>query len=244
MITQENIPKSNKTNQPVRRALAWRKAVVARTIAETSTARTLVFDIEGWDGHQAGQHVDIRLTAEGGYQATRSYSLSSGPNEPPQITVERVDDGEVSPYLVDVAEIGDEIELRGPVGGYFVWEPSFGRPLLVGGGSGIAPLRAIWRANPSATTVMYSAQNTERLIFADELTSGSPVLDARVHLTRAASESHNSGRIDSPDLAAAVETSRPEVIYVCGPTAFVEAIARHLLDLAVDPKSIRTERFG
>ncbi|MGI9599482.1 MAG: FAD-binding oxidoreductase [Acidimicrobiales bacterium] len=236
------------TDRPIRRALAWRQGIVTETITETATARSLVFDVEGWDGHIAGQHFDLRLTAEDGYQATRSYSLSSGPDEPPQITVERVADGEVSPYLVDFVEQGDSIELRGPIGGYFVWEPSLGSPLLVGGGSGIAPLRAIWRArngptSAKPTTVLYSAQSTERLIFADELTTGTD-FDARIHLTRATDPAHRSGRIGAADLEAAIDATTPAIIYVCGPTAFVETIARHLVELAVDPRTIRTERFG
>jgi ferredoxin-NADP reductase len=230
-------------DRSVRRALAWRQGVVADTITETATARTLVFDLEGWDGHLAGQHVDIRLTADDGYQATRSYSLSSGPAEAPQITVERVADGEVSPYLVDVVEPGDSIELRGPIGGYFVWEPSFGQALLIGGGSGIAPLRAVWRARDHPTTLLYSAQSTERLIFADELSTATD-LDARIHLTRSDHPAHRSGRIGAADLRAAIDANPPAVIYVCGPTAFVEAIARNLVDLDVDPRTIRTERFG
>ena len=230
---------------PVRRALAWRQATVADTITETDTARTLILDIQDWDGHLAGQHLDVRLTAPDGYQATRSYSLSSGPTEAPQITVERVADGEVSPYLVDVIEPGDEIEIRGPIGGYFVWEPATGgRPLLVGGGSGIAPLRSIWRAQASTrATVLYSAQTAERILFRDELAAGTEV-DARIHLTRATHPDYESGRIEADDLQRVIESAPPDITYVCGPTAFVEDVARHLVNLNVDPRTIRTERFG
>jgi ferredoxin-NADP reductase len=228
----------------MRQTLAWRHATVADTVSETATARTLAFDIDGWDGHLAGQHLDVRLTAPDGYQASRSYSLSSGPTEAPQITVERVVDGEVSPYLVDVVEPGDQIELRGPIGGYFVWEPTDGQPLLIGGGSGIAPLRAIWRATATTKpTVLYSAQTPERIIFGDELTAGTR-LDARIHLTRASHPAHRSGRIGTEDLRNAVQAAPPAVVYVCGPTGFVETIARQLVDLDVDPQAIRTERFG
>jgi ferredoxin-NADP reductase len=222
-----------------------RFAVVSDTVAETASALTLCFDIADCDGHLAGQHLDIRLTADDGYQASRSYSLSSGPHETPQITVERVDDGEVSPYLVDVIESGDEIELRGPIGGYFVWEPSAGRPLLIGGGSGIAPLRAIWRANTEAggATLLCSAQSSERIIFADELATRTD-LDIRIHLTRVTDSTHRAGRISSEDVQAALESATPEIIYLCGPTAFVETIARYLVGLQVDPRTIRTERFG
>jgi ferredoxin-NADP reductase len=138
---------------PVRRQLAWRNATVTSATPESATARSLWIDVPGWDDHVAGQHIDVRLTAEDGYQATRSYSLSSGPGEVPQITVERVDDGEVSPFLVDVVEVGDTFEIRGPIGGYFVWNPTAERQplLLIGGGSGIAPLRAIWRPPPTTS---------------------------------------------------------------------------------------------
>ena len=244
MANPDASPRTNPNAPPVRRALAWRQATVADAITETDTARTLVFNIEGWDGHRAGQHVDLRLSAPDGYQATRSYSLSSGPNEAPQITVERVDDGEVSPYLVDVIKPGDQIELRGPIGGYFVWEPATGNPLLIGGGSGIAPLRAIWRAQAnSQATILYSAQTADRVLFGDELTA-EPKAGTRIHLTRDAHPDYESGRIGIDDLRRVIESATPDVTYVCGPTAFVEDIARHLVDLNVDPRTIRTERFG
>ena len=131
---------------PIRQRLAWRAATVVDSITESTTARTLVLGIDGWDSHRAGQHMDVRLTAPDGYQATRSYSLSSGPGEAPQITVERVDDGEVSPFLVDEIAVGESFEVRGPIGGYFVWKPADAPVVLIGGGSGLAPLRAIWRA--------------------------------------------------------------------------------------------------
>lgn len=241
---ETSTPTTTATTRSIRQALAWRPATVADTVTETATARTLIFDIDDWSGHLAGQHVDVRLTAPDGYQATRSYSLSSGPTEAPQITVERVDDGEVSPYLVDVIEPGDQIELRGPIGGYFVWEQADGQPLLIGGGSGIAPLRAIWRATPTTKpTVLYSAQTPERIIFDGELTTGTN-LDARIHLTRSSHPAHRSGRIGAEDLRSTMQATAPDVIYVCGPTGFVETIARHLVDLDVDPRTIRTERFG
>ena len=244
MADLENSPPRTVTARPVRQALAWRQATLADTIAETDTARTLIFDIQDWDGHLAGQHLDVRLTAPDGYQATRSYSLSSGPTEVPQITVERVAEGEVSPYLVDVIEPGDVIEIRGPIGGYFVWEPTSGNPLLIGGGSGIAPLRSIWRAQAGTrATVVYSAQTAERILFRDELAAGTEV-DTRIHLTRATHPDHESGRIEADDLQRVIESAAPDVAYVCGPTAFVEDVARHLVNLDVDPRTIRTERFG
>ena len=229
----------------VRRRLTWETASVAESTSETESARSLVLDIPGWTDHRAGQHLDIRLTAEDGYQAARSFSLSSGPDEPPQITVQRVDDGEVSPYLVDVVEVGDTFEVRGPIGGYFVWEPSDPSPLLIGGGSGIAPLRSIWRAAPSQTSmsVLYSAQTTDRIIFGDELKSNSN-LSVAINLTRETAPGFGSGRLDEASIKAIVADVTPQLTYVCGPTGFVEAAAQHLINIGVDPKTIRTERFG
>jgi ferredoxin-NADP reductase len=217
---------------------------VTSSICETATARTLVLDVDGWDGHVAGQHVDLRLTADDGYQATRSYSLSSAPGEPPQITVERVNDGEVSPFLVDVADTGTAFEVRGPIGGYFAWEPSDEPLLLVGGGSGIAPLRAMWRARTPATplTLLYSAQAADRIIYAAELDEAS--FDAEIFLTREAHPRHRQGRIDTPVLADHVEARCPAATFVCGPTAFVETVATALASTGLEPALIRTERFG
>ncbi len=130
--------------------LAWRQATVALVVEETPDARTLVLDVAGWPGSVAGQHVDVRLTAPDGYQATRSYSLASGPGEPPALTVQEVPGGEVSPYLVRDIAVGETVELRGPIGGYFVWTGDRRPLLLVGGGSGLAPLRAMWRAADAA----------------------------------------------------------------------------------------------
>lgn len=249
MTANPTTERPTRSGQGVQRRLAWRKAIVIGTMTETTTARTLILGIDDWSGHLAGQHMDVRLTAEDGYQATRSYSLSSAPDEPPQITVERVTDGEVSPHLVDVIERGDDFEIRGPIGGYFVWQPVDGDLLLIGGGSGIAPLRAMWRhrsttpttARPTArTTVMYSARAADRVIFADELAT-EPNLDVRIHLTRETRPDHRSGRIGRADLASVIG---PANTYVCGPTGFVEAMSAHLIDLGVDPRTIRTERFG
>lgn len=229
----------------VRRALGWRTATVVDSIAETATARSLGLDVAAWSGHAAGQHVDIRLTAEDGYQATRSYSVSSGPGEAPQITVERVDDGEVSPHLVDVAEKGDTFEVRGPIGGYFVWEPAAQPLVLIAGGSGIAPLRAMWRAGTlrAPITVVYSARDVDRLIFRDELDSDA-TLAVRVHLTREQRPGFRSGRVGIDDLNEVIDARVAPAIYVCGPTSFVESVSRHLLTLDVDRRTIRTERFG
>lgn len=236
---------------PIRRRLAWREAIVVGSVAESTTARTLVLGIDGWTSHRAGQHLDVRLTAPDGYQATRSYSLSSGPGEAPQITVERVEDGEVSPFLVDEIAIGESIEVRGPIGGYFVWEPSEAPVVLIGGGSGLAPLRAIWRAaakHQHPVVIAASARNADRLIYRDELDA----LDATVHLTRDATMGYRAGRIDRADLDAllaqatssALQTSTNPVVFVCGPTGFVEHIATVLRDAGVHNEAMRLERFG
>ena len=170
----------------VRKHLAWREATVVDARSESSSARTLVLDVPGWGDHLGGQHLDLRLTAEDGYQAVRSYSLSSGPGEKPQITVEAVPDGEVSLFIVEDVEISDTFEVRGPIGGYFVWKEDSDLPLLlIGGGAGIAPLRSIWRAAAGTVPVkvLYSARTSERVIFGEELSANGSI-SARIHLTR------------------------------------------------------------
>jgi ferredoxin-NADP reductase len=225
---------------------------VADHVAETARAKSIVLDPPRWPGHRAGQHVDIRLTAEDGYQAQRSYSIASAPEDDLlTLTVERLDDGEVSPYLTDVLEPGDELELRGPIGGYFVWEASLPGPLqLIAGGSGIVPLRAMlrhWLAadRPVAARLLYSARSLEDAIFREELLGLE--VDLRIALTRAwpAGWSGHRGRIDRAlvDAVAWPPSERPR-IYVCGPTGFVEAAAELLVDAGHRPDSIKTERFG
>lgn len=229
----------------VRKHLAWREATVFDARSESSSARTLVLDVPGWDDHLGGQHIDLRLTADDGYQAVRSYSLSSGPGEKPQITVEAVPGGEVSPFIVEDAEISDTFEVRGPIGGYFVWKEDSDQPLLlIGGGSGIAPLRSIWRAAAGTVpvTVLYSARTSERVIFGEEL-SANDSISARIHLTRENIDGYAHGRIDQTAIKEAVSNTKPSV-FVCGPTAFVEATATHLVAAGVEPNAIRTERFG
>lgn len=231
----------------VRRRLAWQRATVARTVAENASTRTLVLDLPDWTGHRAGQHVDIRLTADDGYQATRSYSLSSAPGEPPQVTVGRVDDGEVSPFLVDEVGVGDTFEARGPIGGVFVWEPAGAPLLLIGGGTGVAPLRAMWRVGTAGAPldVRCSFRDADHVLWADELAA----LGATIHLTRGgAGDGYRRGRIDAGSIGEALArlrgAGREPAIFVCGPTRFVEPMIGLAAAAGIDPRSIRAERFG
>ena len=225
-------------------------------VAETPRAKSILLELPGWPGHRAGQHVDIRLTAEDGYQAQRSYSIASAPEDDLlALTVERLDDGEVSPYLTDVLEPGDELELRGPIGGYFVWEASLPGPLqLIAGGSGIVPLRAMlrhWVAadRPVAARVLLSARSLDDAIYREELLglAAHDEIDVRITLTRSWPDgwSGHRGRIDRA-LVDAVAWPPQELprTYVCGPTAFVETAAALLVEGGHPPRSIRTERFG
>jgi len=235
--------------------LTWLVATVVDVVAETSRVKTIAFEIPGWSGHRAGQHVDVRLTAADGYQAQRSYSIASGPNGTRlELTVERLDAGEVSPYLTDVLRHGDQIELRGPVGGYFVWEPKEGGPvLLVGGGSGVVPLMAMIRTRAIAGSdadmrLLFSSRSWDDVIYRDELTrlAGSG-LTATHTLTRAQPPgwSGYARRVDAGMLAeVGPEPAQRPHVYVCGPTPFVEAVAAALVDLGHDPRAIKTERFG
>lgn len=235
--------------------LSWQLATVVGLIDETPRCRTITFNLLDWPGHRAGQHVDVRLTAEDGYQAQRSYSIASSPEDDGlALTVERLDDGEVSPYLAGELRVGDEIELRGPIGGYFVWEESLGGPLaLVAGGSGIVPLRAMlrhWSAGSRATnaSLIYSARSQADVIFREELAaSARGDLSVQIALTREwpADWSGHRGRVDRALLAEAVpQPSERPLTYICGPTAFVENIAQTLVDMGHEPDRIRTERFG
>jgi ferredoxin-NADP reductase len=213
--------------------------------------RTLELEAPGWAGHRAGQHVDVRLTAEDGYQAQRSYSIASAPGDPLAITVERLEDGEVSPYLVDEARDGDRLEVRGPIGGYFVWDADEPEPvLLVAGGSGVVPLMAMARHRARAgggapMRLLYSSRSWEDVIYREELeTLGLEVIHT---LTREqpAGWTGYARRIDDELLreVAYPPTEAPRV-YVCGSTRFVDAAADGLVRLGYDPAWIRTERFG
>ena len=236
--------------------LTWRLAEVADIVPETARAATLVLDAEGWPGHRAGQHVDVRLTAEDGYQAQRSYSIASPPGEPQlRLTVERLDDGEVSPYLVGELRAGDAIEIRGPVGGYFVWEPGGGEPvLLVAGGSGIVPLAAMLRrrietGDTTPMRLLYSSRTPADVIYGEELARAAETAGIEVThtFTRAWPEGWTGymRRIDAAMLAEVVwPAAEQPVAYVCGPTRLVESVADGLLALGHDPAAVRTERFG
>jgi ferredoxin-NADP reductase len=235
--------------------LTWRVAELVDIVVETPRVKTLVFDVTGWPGHRAGQHVDVRLTAEDGYQAQRSYSIASAPNGTRvELTVELVDDGEVSPYLTDELQAGDRIELRGPVGGYFAWEPAQGGPLLlVAGGSGVAPLMAMIRLRAAVgsdadTRLLFSSRSWEDVIYRDELERLEGGGLRVVHtLTRSppADWTGYARRVDAEMLAEVGpgRAERPRV-YVCGPTPFVEATAEALVQIGHEPRSVRTERFG
>jgi ferredoxin-NADP reductase len=238
--------------QPAR--LVWQVATIRAVRAETSHTRTLVLDMPQWDGHRAGQHVDVRLTAEDGYQAQRSYSIGSAPESADvELTVERFDDGEVSPYLTDEVRPGDQIEVRGPIGGYFIWDESLGGPLLlVAGGSGLVPLMAMLRhraatGSDADARLLLSVRGIDDVFYRDELKR---LDDVAVHLTltRGPAPPGWDGwtrRIDREMLAAVgpAPELRPRV-YVCGPTPFVEEAANLLVALGHEPARVHTERFG
>jgi ferredoxin-NADP reductase len=231
--------------------LGWRTATIADVKPETPRVKTIVFDVPGWPGHRAGQHVDVRLTADDGYQAERSYSIAAPEDgERVELTVEEIDDGEVSPYLTAEARAGDELEIRGPVGGYFVWDPDYPGPiLLVGGGSGVVPLMAMIRQRGAIpTTLVYSTRTLEDVIYRDELNRlADGGLDVVLTLTRTqpVGWAGHSRRVDAELLAdvAPPPEQRP-LSFVCGPTPFVEAVALALVDLGHDPGLVKTERFG
>ena len=218
--------------------------------------RSIVLRVDDWPGHLPGQHVDVRLTAEDGYQAQRSYSIASAPEDGElTLTVERLDDGEVSPYLVDELRVDDELELRGPIGGYFVWREALGGPLLlVGGGSGIVPLRSMLRhraavGSTAPARLLYSARSLADVIYRDELTrlAEAGQVDLRLTLTRAKPDgwSGYARRIDREMLAdVAWAPAERSLAYVCGPTGFVETAASALAELGHEPARIKTERFG
>jgi len=237
--------------------LSWQLADVVGIIVETPKTKSLVLSAPGWGGHRAGQHVDLRLTAEDGYQAQRSYSIASAPDgEWIELTVERLDDGEVSPYLTGELRVGDKVELKGPIGGYFAWDIADGGPLLlVSGGSGVAPLMAMIRrravaGSHVATRLLYSSRSFEEIIYEKELArlaNADELLQVSHTLTRAQPPgwSGYQRRIDEAMLAdvAWPPAARP-LAYICGPTRLVESVATSLVALGHEPTRIRTERFG
>jgi ferredoxin-NADP reductase len=237
--------------------LSWRTAEIITVRNETAHSRSLVLHVDGWQGHAAGQHVDVRLTAADGYQAERSYSISSAPEASRlELLVDYVPDGEVSPYLTHEARVGDRFELRGPIGGYFIWTATYGGPLLlVAGGSGIAPLASILAyraavARGTATHVLYSVRTAEDIIFRERLEAWrreDPALAISLTLTRSAPADWKAyrGRIDAAMLRdVAFDASATPLAYVCGPTAMVEHVADALVSVGYPAGRVRTERFG
>jgi ferredoxin-NADP reductase len=237
----------------VRGRLTWQIAGVADAVDETARVRTLVLDVPDWQGHLAGQHLDVRLTAEDGYRAERSYSIASAPGEPVAITVERLDDGEVSPYLTDELRRGDALELRGPVGGYFVWDASDGGPLLlVAGGSGIVPLRSMLRhrrlrSSDVPVRLLYSSRSLDDVIYRSELAEPAAGVEVVYTLTREQPDGWTGyrRRVDAALLGDIAWPAVDEALaFVCGPTSFVETVASSLVELGYLPARVKTERFG
>jgi ferredoxin-NADP reductase len=239
-----------------RAPVVWRTATVREIVPETAQAKTLVLDVPSWPGHAAGQHVDVRLTADDGYQAERSYSIASAPETPElSLTVVVFDDGEVSPYLVEELRVGDQFEVRGPVGGYFTWSVEDGGPLLlVGGGSGLVPLMAMLRHHAAQEStvpvrVLVSARSFDDVLYRDELAAmaGRAGVEVSYTLTREqpAGWTGFARRVDAEMLTAVGPGpgDGPRV-FVCGPTAFVEYVADRLVELGHAPAAIRAERFG
>jgi ferredoxin-NADP reductase len=237
----------------VRGRLSWQVATVAAVSDETARVRTIVLDLPDWPGHQAGQHLDVRLTAEDGYAAERSYSIASATAEPVAITVERLEDGEVSPYLTRELRPGDQMEIRGPIGNWFTWGPEDGGPLLlIAGGSGVVPLRAILRRRErSGSTVparmLYSSRSLEDVIYREELDKYRGSAEVRYTLTRRqpAGWGGFAGRVDDAMLArVAWPASQRPLAFICGPTPFVEAVAELLVARHYPESRVKTERFG
>lgn len=230
--------------------MSWQEAGVVALRDESPTARTISLSVPGWSGHHAGQHVDVRLTAEDGYSAVRSYSIASaagGDGDRLEITVEQLIDGEVSPFLARDVKIGDQLEVRGPIGGWFVWRPEQAGPVqLVAGGSGIVPLMSMLRTHRlalhlSKLRLIYSTRSPDSLIYREEL-GGAEVLFTRTVPPHWSRPAH---RLDAADVAEfAIPASERPTCYICGPTAFVEAAAQQFLGAGYHASDIRTERFG
>jgi ferredoxin-NADP reductase len=237
----------------VRRRLTWQTAAVTSVTRETASVVAIELDPGDWPGHQAGQHLEVRLTADDGYQAEREYSIASAPGEPLAVTVERLDGGEVSPYLTEELRAGDKLELRGPIGGYFVWEPGDGGPLmLVAGGSGVVPLRSILRHRHRTDSdvparLLYSARTLPDVIYRGELDQHQDGTQVTYTLTRGQPQgwTGRAGHISRALLAeVAWAANAGPLAYICGPTNFVETAAAALVDLGYPPERVKTERFG
>lgn len=237
-----------------RRVVGWKVGVVAESRSETPSGRSIVLEVPGWGGNIAGQHLDARVTAPDGYQAVRAYSIAtSGDGDRIQLGVDRVEGGEVSPYLVDDLQVGDALEVKGPLGGWFVWKPEHTQSVqLIGGGSGIVPLIAMIRSHRAAQStvpfrLLYSVRSEENTFFKEELAQPSPALDVTMLYTRQvpAGWPRAAGRVTEADIVASTfPASISPSVFVCGPTPFVEAVASTLVKLGHDPLKVKTERFG
>lgn len=238
--------------------LEWQIARVVKVKLETQSVKTFTLELPDWVPHRAGQHYDVRLTAPDGYQAQRSYSIASSPEQHGQIelTVERLEEGEVSTYLHDILIVGDQVELRGPIGGYFVWEAKMGGPLLlIAGGSGIVPLMAMLRHRQAVKSnvpvrLLYSSRNYDDIIYREELdglVENSSGLEVIHTITRQFPQSWKgyTRRIDMGMLGDVIKPLGKDLkVYICGPTALVESAANSLVALGIPPVQIKTERFG
>lgn len=235
-------------------APGWFRGILSRARPLSPTSRSLVFAVEGWPGNEAGQHVDVRLTAPDGYQAVRSYSIASaGSGQEVELAVDRLPDGEVSPFLVDELEIGDAVEFRGPLGGWFVWRPEQLQPVqLIAGGAGVVPFIAMSRAHAAAQStslmrLLYSLRTPVDALFREELADPATAVETTWHYTRSAPPEwpRQAARLSAADLER--ETLPPAAnpsIYICGPTGFVESVSRSMIELGHPDDRIRTERFG
>ncbi|MET8786221.1 FAD-binding oxidoreductase [Streptomyces sp. NPDC004589] len=235
-------------------AVSWRRARLVERRSQTPSARSLAFAAPGWPGHLPGQHVDVRLTADDGYRAVRSYSLAApADGESIELGVQTVPGGEVSPYLADDLPLGADVEVRGPLGNWFVWRTEQPEPvLLVAGGSGVVPLAAMIRAHHrtqsrSTFHLLYSVRTPDDVWYRDHLADGDPRHDVRIVYTRQGplTGTRTPGRVGRSDLDGPASRLQPaSPVYVCGPTGFVEAVGDLLTDMGRDPATIRTERFG
>ena len=241
------------------RRLTWQIGTAVELVAETPQTRSIALDLPHWSGHRPGQHVDVRLTAPDGYRAQRSYSIGSAPEQGDaiEITIERLDDGEVSPFFHEVAQVGDEIELRGPLGGHFVWSVEDGGPLLlIGGGSGVVPLMSMLRHRAAQRSkvpalLFYSARVWDEVIYRDELLAmheADPSFELAFSITREPAQRplDFSRRLDMKIIAELLQRlpANPSIAFICGSNAFVEGAAQGLIDAGLPPPLIRTERYG